>query len=270
MSTVNPTQVSEYAQRDGENAARSIKPIQSVEEYLGTHPEIAGGDEDDKTLYRNTFRARYNQTVSEMAAAGMTYFGKTPQQAAEEAAAAEASKKTVTEWENSTSIPNWSVAKAVASNFDADVASFQARVAANAAAAKSADGLVWGTRYASFYAQWKTLFGQIQSQSGGLTPTTAVAKVREARVALVTLMIEFDKIIAKVAATPGTAKDVYVPPTPPKPQPVPNVSAKSKIPGWGIFAALAAIGGGVWYAFFRKKDSKPEPKKLGMGAGAAR
>lgn len=260
MSTVNPNQVSEYAQRDGYNAARALQPIQSVEQYLQTHPEVANGDDQDREIFRSTFRNRYNQTVSEMGAAGISYNGKSPAQVADEIAKVEAAKKTVTEWEQEANIPNWSVAKAVASNFDVDVQKFQARVVANAGATKTPEGALWGTRYASFYTQWKTLYAQIQAQAGSLTPSSSVARVREARMALVSMMLELDALIAK-AGTPGVSKDVYVVPPPAK-TPVtpamPPIGAKAKIPAWGIVAALATAGAGVWYFFFKKKSGGPK------------
>lgn len=262
MSTVSTAMVSEYAQRDGYNAARALKPIQSVEEYLGTHPEIANGDDEDRSLYRSTFKARYQQTVNEMQQAGLTYYGKTPSQVTEEAAAQEASKLTVDQWEMQSTIPNWSIAKAVASNFNTQVVAGDAdRV--SRAKASGAPGATWLTRYVQFATQWKVIYAAIQTQSAPYTPSSAVAEVRKARAALMVLDAELQKL---VPSTPGVSKDVVQPPSPP-PAPPPAIGAKSKLTTWAILAALVAAAGGA-FLVFRKKDDKKKP--LQLTAGGAR
>lgn len=249
MSTVDPGMVSEYAQRDGFNAARALQPIQSVEEYLGTHPEVMNGDDSDRSLYRTTFRSRYNQTISEMGAAGLKYDGKSPAQVAEENAAKEASKKTVSEWEQESSIPSWSIAKAVAANFNADVDAFQSRVRASVEVTKTSEGTLWAAKYATFYAQWKSVYTAIQAQSG-YSPSSAVAEVRKARSSLVALSKAFDGLSRSGAV-------VAPPPAPPAPPVPPPVGAKSILPTVGIIAAIAAAAGGAWWMF----SSKSAPKK---------
>jgi len=261
MSMVNPAVIGQYGQEDGMSAARSLKPVSSVEEYLArrlTYPEMANADSADQNSYRTTFRGAYNAAIAEMQGAGMTYYGKTPSQAAAEVEAQEATKKTIDEWEKETSIPSWSITRAAAANLNADLIAWDKSHDRNAPAiTTTAAGKAWQAKMAACYAQWGTVYAAIQAGVGN--PSQGMAEVRKARAAFGILRAEYDKLVAGRVTTPG------VPVAPPVGPVVPPAGAKSMLPGLGIVAALALAGGGVWYFFFREPEDKQALGALPIG-----
>ncbi len=252
MSMVNPAVIGQYGQEDGIVAARSLKPVSSVEEYLArrlTYPEMSNADSADQNSYRSTFRSAYNATIADMQGSGLKYNGKTPSQVAAEVEAQEATKKTIDEWEKETSIPSWSITRAAAANLNADILAFDKSHDRKAPAiTSSAAGKAWQTKMASLYAQWGVVYTSIQAGVGN--PSQGMAEVRKARAAFNTLKTEYGKLIASPYSPPVGPVAPVAPPV------VPPVGAKSYLPGLGILAALAIAGGGAWWFFFREPDAK--------------
>ncbi len=240
----------------GSNAAAGLQARSFVEEAMRGEsflqdPRYQATDAD-RAAYRSGFNAGYDaayKAKSSDSSYGSAY-AKTV--AAEEERVK--GLKTVEQWELETSIPSWSVAKAVAANFNADVDAFQSRVRASVEVTKTSEGTLWAAKYATFYAQWKSVYTAIQAQSG-YSPSSAVAEVRKARSSLVALSKAFDGLSRSGAV-------VAPPPAPPAPPVPPPVGAKSILPTVGIIAAIATAAGGAWWMFSSKSTPK-KPELLG-------
>lgn len=243
----------------GEAAARMKRPRSAVDQDMAQLvPQFQDprykATAEDKGTYRTAWLKRYDYVISQL----------TPkeQDMAKTATAQEEQKLTVDQWEQQNTIPDWSIAKAVASNFNTAEKGFESRVAAGAKAmSSSAEGKALAANCASFIAQWNAIYIAIQAQAPTYTPSSAVAEVRKAR----STMALLDTALAKTVTDASLQKDVVVQvdkndiKPPPPPPPVIKPTAKAKIPGWGIVAGLAAAVAGIFYAFRKKKD---EPKKL--------
>lgn len=222
------------------------------------------GSDETRSAYTTYFQQRYQQTMAAKKSTGSSDPTKVAVALSDEVS--KMGGKTVAQWENELNIPSWEIAQAVAQNFNADELSFERMLATGDAYSKVQKDATLPPKIASFITQWRTSYAAIRGQVG-FTPTTAVAEVRRARAAMNALATQISKVLEATPVAPPVKTTFNPPPAPPAPPPI---AAKSKLPAVGILAALGAIGAGVWYAFFRKKDNKPEPKKLGMGAGAAR
>lgn len=253
-STVPQSYFQTLGSQHGEAAARMKRPRSAVDEDMRTRvtefqdPRY-NATATDKSTYRTAWLNRYDYVLKQL----------TPQEQkmAQEATAQEEKKLTVEQWEKELNIPSWSIAEAVTANFHTEEQAFEGAVSGvSNQLSKSTEGTKYLAKAASFFSQWRAVRVAILAHTG-YTPSTAVAEVRKARLAMSSLKTELAALLPKVQ------QDVVAPPPPPpqtdKPPVVPPIAAKAKFPGWAIFAAIAAAAGGLFFAFRKKKETPKLP-----------
>jgi len=248
-----PIPLSYFSQKGtehGDAAARLKRPRSAVDQDMAYLPEFQDpryqATSEDRGTYRTAWLNRYDYVIKQL----------TPQEQemAKVATAQEEQKLTVDQWEQQTEIPGWSIARAVASNFDPNVTAFTSRMTADTATLmKSAAGQDFLKRAAGYVAQWRATFTAIQASAPPLTPSSAVAEVRKARAALGVLESERSTLM-KAPAVMVDAADKKV-------TAVPDAGAKAKIPGWAFLAGLLAAAGGVFLMFRKKKPAALPPRR---------
>lgn len=247
----------------GTAAAQYKRPRSAVDQDIASEPYFQDpryqASNEDRGTYRTAWYKAYDTTLAQLS--------PQEQQMAKTATAEEEKKLTVDQWEQQTNIPSWSVAEAVANNFNNDVNAFQSNVSSSQGAlATKKGGPEFLARALSFIAQWQGVHAGIKTHVG--TPSGAVAEVRKARSALGTLRNDYTGLMQAAApivpVIPVTPPPVVPPPGPPV---VPNAGAKAKIPGWAIVAAIAAAAGGIFVLFRKKKPAPPAlPPRPGVPA----